>query len=223
MVHVKNPIDGKTWFDQSPKNDSRVPIVSLPRVQVRFRDPFHNSVIGGAGIMRPMPQPLPEIIVQNDQFCVSRDAKLLTSELRAALAVCVYDDTQAVGGLLHLRYVATDSGEPVDLTDNTLSSDLLLMDRFCKELRSAGARKQSWRVSIFGHTPPEQPDMAGPAATVLDLAKAYFADARLPVECREVRRPMGLVVRFHSREGHIWVNGTSGTAASARLAAPVRA
>jgi len=209
---------------KSPKNDSLVPFVSVPRTHVGFRDPLHNLGVEGVGIMLQMPQPLPppEIIVQNDQFCVSREAKLLVSELRAALAICVYDDTQAVGGLLHLRYVATNSGEPIDLTDNTLSSDLLLMDRFCKELRSAGARKQSWRVSIIGHT-PENPEMEGPAATVLDLTKAYFQDARLPVDCREVRRALGLLVRMHAREGHIWVNGTPGTAASGRLATPARA
>ena len=163
-----------------------------------------------------------EVLVPADAFRVSRDSLLLVSELHAALAVCLHDDTQAVGGLLHLRYVATGGGnEPLDLTDNTLSSDLLLMDSFCKELRSAGARKQSWRVSIFGHT-PETPAMQGPAATVLDLAKAYFADARLPVECREFRRGMGLVVRLDVREGRIWVNGTPGTATT-RLAAPVGA
>ncbi len=117
---------------------------------------------------------------------------------------------KAVGGLLHLRYVATSGNEPIDLTDNTLSSDLLLMDSFCKELRSAGARKQSWRVSIFGHT-PQQPAMEGPAATVIDLAKAYFSDARLPVECKEFRRPLGVVVRMDAREGRIWVNGTPGS------------
>jgi hypothetical protein len=50
--------------------------------------------------------------------------------------------------------------------------------------------------------------MAGPAATVLDLAKAYFADGRLPVECKETVRPLGLIVRLDAREGHIWVNGT---------------
>jgi chemotaxis receptor (MCP) glutamine deamidase CheD len=136
--------------------------------------------------------------------------------------VCLHDDTQGVGGLLHLRYVATSGDQPVDLTDNTLSSDLLLMDRFCKELRSAGARKQSWRVSIFGHT-PDVPGMEGPAATVIDLVKAYFADGRRPVECREFRRAMGLVVRLDAREGRIWVGGTPGTAAGARLAAPVGA
>jgi hypothetical protein len=161
----------------------------------------------------------PETIVQPDAYCVSREPTLLVTELTGAVAICVYDDTQPVAGLLHLRYVATSDDKPLDLTDNTLSSSLLLMDRFCKDLRTAGGRKQSWRVSILGHT-PQTPGMAGPAATVLDLAKAYFADGRLPVECKEAVRPLGLVVRLHAREGHIWVNGTPGTAGGARFAAP---
>jgi chemotaxis receptor (MCP) glutamine deamidase CheD len=150
---------------------------------------------------------LPETTVQPDAYFVARESTLLVTELTGAVAICVYDDTQPVGGLLHLRYVAISNDKPLDLTDNTLSSSLLLMDRFCKELRSAGARKQSWRVSILGHT-PQTPGMAGPAATVLDLAKAYFADGRLPVECKETVRPLGLIVRLDAREGHIWVNGT---------------
>jgi len=162
-----------------------------------------------------------EILVQADAFGVSRDGSLLVAELSAALAVCVYDDTQAVAGLLHLRYVATSNDQPLDLTDNTLSSDLLLMDRFCKDLRELGARKQSWRVDIFAHT-PEQPGMEAPAATVLDLVKAYFNDSRRPVECKESRRPMGLMVRMHAREGSIWINGTPGTAGT-RFAAPALA
>ncbi len=136
-----------------------------------------------------MIQPPPEIVVQPDAFRVSRNPRCSLASCVAALAVCVYDDTQPAGGFLHLRYVAVANDQPIDLTDNTLSSDLLLMDRFCKELRSAGARKQSWRVSIFGHT-PEVPGMQGPAATVIDLAKAYFADARLPVECKKFNRSL---------------------------------
>jgi chemotaxis receptor (MCP) glutamine deamidase CheD len=163
-----------------------------------------------------MIQQPPEIVVQPDAFRVSKESSLLACELRGALAVCVYDDTQASGGLLHLRYVAIANDRPVDLTDNTLSSGLLLMDRFCKELRLAGARKQSWRVSIFGHT-SELPGMEGPAATVIDLAKAYFADARLPVECKEFNRPFGLLVRLDPRAGRIWVNATS----NVRQAAPL--
>ena len=163
-----------------------------------------------------MIQQPPEIVVQPDAFRVSKESSLLSCELRGALAVCVYDDTQAAGGLLHLRYVAIANNQPLDLTDNTLSSDLLLMDRFCKELRQTGARKQSWRVSIFGHT-PELPGMEGPAATVIDLSKAYFADARLPVECKEFNRPFGLLVRFDPRAGRIWVNSST----DVRQAAPL--
>jgi chemotaxis receptor (MCP) glutamine deamidase CheD len=169
-----------------------------------------------------MAQPIPELIVEPDAFRVARGPALLAAELRGALAVCLHDDTQGVGGLLHLRYVATYEDQPLDLTDNTLSSDLLLMDRFCKELRAAGARKQSWQVSIFGHT-PEASGMEAPAATVIELVKAYFADGRRPVDCREFRRAMGLVVRLEAREGRIWVGGTPGTAAGARLAAPLSA
>src|ERR1043165_8082140 len=114
-----------------------------------------------------MQQPVPQILVEPDAFRVARSAVLM-AQLRAAMAVCVHDDTQGVGGLLHLRYVATDNNQPLDLTDNTLSSNLLLMDRFCKELRALGARKQCWQVSVLGHT-PEGVGMAAPAATVFDL------------------------------------------------------
>jgi hypothetical protein len=96
------------------------------------------------------------------------------------------------------------------------------MDRFCKELRSEGARKQSWRVSIYAHT-PQQAEMHGPAATVLDLVKAYFSDGRLPLECKELQRELGVVVRLHARDGRVWITGTPGTASSVRLAAPLLA
>lgn len=149
---------------------------------------------------------LPQLFVEPDAFRVARESSFLLSELHAAVAVCVYDDTQGVGGLLHLRYVATSNDQPIDLTDNTLSSDLLLMDRFCKELRKIGARKQSWRVNLISHT-PEMAGMDEPAATVLELVKAYFADSRRAVECQDVRRAIGLSVRLESREGRIWVTG----------------
>lgn len=161
-----------------------------------------------------------EVRVESDAFRVARESVLLVAELRAALAVCVHDDTQGAGGLLNLRYVATaESNQPIDLTDNTLSSTLLLMDRFCKELRLLGARKQSWRVNIFAHT-PERPNLQEPAATVIDLIKAYFADSRHPSVCEQFHRGIGIVVRLDPREGRRWVNGLAGTAAGTRLAAP---
>jgi hypothetical protein len=164
---------------------------------------------------------LEQFLVQPDAFRVAKEQVLLTCELYAALAVCVFDDTQGAGGVIHLRYVAPTDGSPPEVTDNTLSSDLLLLDRFCKELRRLGARKQSWRVRVFAHIPPESDEHA---ATVLDLIKAYFADGRWKPECQEIRRESGVVVRFDPREGRFWLHGSSGPQTSpANDATAVRA
>jgi chemotaxis receptor (MCP) glutamine deamidase CheD len=162
------------------------------------------------------PMPAIEYQVKPDEFRVSRDSVLLSSHLMSAMAVCLYDDTQGVGGMLHLRYVATEDDKPLELTDNTLSSDLLLLDRFCKELRSLGARKHSWKIRILGHTTKE---VDAAAATVFDLVQAYFSDSRLPVDMRELKRADGIVVRMDPREGRFWVHGAADVAATTVAAA----
>lgn len=152
-----------------------------------------------------------EQFVEPDAFRVAREAVLLVADLRAALAICVYDDTQGVGGMLHMKYVATSEERPLDLTDNTLSSGILLMDRFCKELRAIGARKQSWQVTICAHV-PNCGQVDEPAATVVDLVKAYYADSRRAVVYREFREPPSVRVSLHAREGYL---ASSPTPASA--------
>ncbi len=147
---------------------------------------------------------LQELIVEADAFRVANDAVLLTAELHNALVVTLHDDTQGAGGLLHLRYLATGAGRTLDLTDNTLSSDLLLMDRFCKELRALGARKHSWRISVLSHI-PALTEIERPAATVIDLITAYFADSRRPVERRNFATTAGVRIKMHAREGRLWV------------------
>lgn len=163
-----------------------------------------------------------QLIVQPDAFRVAKQSVLFTCELQAALAACVFDDTQGAGGLIHLRYVASTDGQPPELTDNTLSSDLLLLDRFCKELRRIGARKQSWRVRLFAHV-PTTPMGEEHAATVLDLLKAYFSDGRFGAECEEIRRESSVIVRFDPREGRFWLHGSGGEPVSQRGATSLRA
>jgi hypothetical protein len=147
-------------------------------------------------------------MIDVDAYRVTRDTAPLSCELEAAVAVCIHDDTQGVGGLLHLRFVPHSQAKPADLTDNTLSSDLLLLDRFCKDLRAEGARKQSWRVRLVGHIPTIN-GMETPAATLLDLLRAYFADSRLPVECKELRRQGAVIVRMDAREGIVRVTAAA--------------
>jgi chemotaxis receptor (MCP) glutamine deamidase CheD len=146
--------------------------------------------------------------IQVDGYRITRDTTPLTCELNAAIAVCIHDDTQGVGGVLHLRFVPHSQSKSADLTDNTLSSDLLLLDRFCKDLRADGARKQSWRVRLVGHIPTTE-GMDTPAATLFDLLRAYFADSRLPVETKEIRRAGGVIVEMDAREGMVKVRAGS--------------
>lgn len=151
-----------------------------------------------------MPPVLNETLVKPDEYQVSRTATVLVAQLHAALALCLHDDTQGVGGMLHLRYSSGSDDRPVALTDNILSSNLLLLDRFCKDLRALGARKTTWRVHIIGHVPANSV-MAEPAATVVDLLRAYFHDSRLPVECREIAQQEDVELKFEPREGQFWV------------------
>jgi hypothetical protein len=144
----------------------------------------------------------PQDRIPADAYRIAHEAAPLVCELSAAVAVCVTDDTQGVGGLLHLRFVPHNQSKPLDLTDNTLSTDLLLLDRFCKDLRAQGARKQSWRVRLVCHIPTED-GMETPAATLFDLLRAYFSDSRVPPECKEVRRPGAVLVRLDPREGQV--------------------
>ncbi len=146
-----------------------------------------------------------ELVVDPDAYRISRDPVMLVAHLQASLAINLYDDSQGVGGLLHLRYVATHNGKPMELTDNTLSSSVLLIDRFCKQMKKAGSRPQWWRVRLLAHSAAAGADEV--AATVLDLVRAYFIDSTKPVSCQEFKKVPGVTIRTHAREGQLWTSG----------------
>jgi hypothetical protein len=178
-------------------------------VSIHFAAPLTTKRSFHLSIVSLMNSPLAPIAIEPDAHHVSRDSIVLAAKLSAAIAVCIHDDTQGVGGLLHLRYLAgSTSPHSVDLTDNTLSSDLLLLDRFCKDLRTNGARKQSWRVRIVGHLPTTN-NVDIPAASLLDLLRAYFADNRVAAEYKEIRAEGALLVRLNAREGALSVTKAS--------------
>ena len=75
-----------------------------------------------------------EINVAPDKFEVSSGDVLLVTELHSAIAVCVYDAAEEAGALLHLRCIVRAS-KPADVTDTTLATELLLLDRCVASLR----------------------------------------------------------------------------------------
>jgi chemotaxis receptor (MCP) glutamine deamidase CheD len=147
----------------------------------------------------------PDILIQPGEYRVSDSGDVLATQLSHSLAVCLHDDTRGVAGVLHFHYAQTHEGRGIDLTDAILSSHLLLLDLFCKQMRALGARKTSWRVRLVGHIPGEM-GMEDPAASVMDLLKVYFDDTRLPVECKELRRPRDILLRLDSHTGRIVVS-----------------
>src|SRR5581483_1674531 len=99
------------------------------------------------GIQHPMVRPQPEIVVAPDHFEVTGEDAVLVTELQSAIAVCVYDAVEEAGALLHLRCLVR-SPKPVDMTDTTLATELLLLDRCVETMRdlSPGARNLQARV-----------------------------------------------------------------------------
>src|SRR6202050_2387763 len=97
-----------------------------------------------------------EIHVAPDRFEITAGDTLLTTELHSAMAVCVYDATVEAGALLHLRSVARPT-KPLDATDTTLATELLLLDRCLESLRASApaARHLQARIVVCpGARPP---------------------------------------------------------------------
>ncbi len=116
------------------------------------------------------------MVVAPDTYHVSPEPMLLVAELHGALGLCLHDEGRGVGGLLHLKFMG-GTGRPSDVTDNTLSSVLAVLDRFKRgvlgnALRSATtSRPASSRM-------PCRPRRVEPTASLVDLIQADLADSQ---------------------------------------------
>ncbi|HEY1492220.1 MAG TPA: hypothetical protein VGF35_06310, partial [Steroidobacteraceae bacterium] len=120
-----------------------------------------------------------EITVSPDRFEVAVEDVLLVTQLKSALAVCVYDAEEQAGALLHLRCIVR-TAKPIDVTDTTLATELLLLDRCLASLRETvpGARHLQARVVV--HL-ADAPQAATACETVVALVRHYLEDAGVRV------------------------------------------
>jgi hypothetical protein len=146
-----------------------------------------------------------EIEVGVDTYHVSPEPALLTAELRGSLALCLHDERRAVGGLLHLRFTIA-GGRPSDVTDNTLSAVLLVLDRFKGAVLGGQPRRDDVHARIIAHAPPSV--AAGePSATLVDLVRADLADGRVSCGTQVICRLEAVRVRFEPFAGRVWICG----------------
>ena len=143
-----------------------------------------------------------EIHVAPDRFEVSSGDTLLLTELRSAVAVCIYDAAEEAGALLHLRCIVRSS-KPVDVTDTTLATELLLLDRCLESLREAAPAARHLQARIVVHL-PESPQGRPDCDTVLALVKHYLSDAGVQLLPEDVAAGPVRILRFRPSMG--WVH-----------------
>lgn len=169
----------------------------------------------------PIPPSVPrQVLVAIDSFQVAGAGVLLTADLRGALALCLHDENRGFGGLLHLR-LASSEGSVDELTDNMLSSILVVLDRFKRSvLGSAAAHwnagqadasaSAAARAQILAHLKPAS-SAGGPSASLIDLIAADLADGRIVCRTRKLPAAEAVRVLFEPRSGRLWSAGPERT------------
>lgn len=148
---------------------------------------------------------LTEVVVSPDTYHVSPEPMLLIADLHGALALCLHDEGRGVGGLLHLKFMG-GTGRPSDVTDNTLSSVLVVLDRFKRGVLGNSSKRDDIQARILAQAlPPTGVDE--PTASLVDLIQADFADGKISCGTQTVRRVEPLRVCFQPFEGRVWVCG----------------
>jgi chemotaxis receptor (MCP) glutamine deamidase CheD len=141
-----------------------------------------------------------EVIVAPDRFEVVADDAVLVAELRSATAVCLYDAVEEAGALLHLRFIIR-SAKPADVTDTTLATELLLLDRCIESLREAMPNARNLQAKIAAHL-PENPDAQRACESVLTLVRHFLDDSGMVVVTSDVAAgPGARELRFRPAMG----------------------
>jgi chemotaxis receptor (MCP) glutamine deamidase CheD len=125
-----------------------------------------------------------EVAVAPDHFEIVSDDATLVAELRSATAVCIYDAVEEAGALLHLRFIIR-SAKPADVTDTTLATELLLLDRCIETLREAAPGAKNLQAKLAAHL-PDNPDAQRACENVLTLVRHFLDDCGMTVVASDV-------------------------------------
>ncbi len=148
-----------------------------------------------------------EVVVAPDTYQVSPAPVLMIAELYGALALCLHDEARGMGGMLHLRFIG-GTGLPIDVSDNTLNSVLVVLDRFKHEVIGKSPR-HDLQARILAHALPPT-DVAEPTASLVDLIRADLADSKVVCGAQTMRRVEPVRVCFQPFEGRVWISRSAG-------------
>ncbi|HET9329334.1 MAG TPA: hypothetical protein VFO23_02325 [Steroidobacteraceae bacterium] len=143
-----------------------------------------------------------EIHVAPDRFELSSGEALLVTELSSAIAVCLYDAAEEAGALLHLRCVVKNS-QPADVTDTTLATELLLLDRCVQTLQEMTPAARDLQGRIVVHL-ADTPQARAAYDSVIKLVKHFLEDAKVTLLPEDVATGQPRRLRFRPSMG--WVH-----------------
>jgi chemotaxis receptor (MCP) glutamine deamidase CheD len=141
-----------------------------------------------------------DVVVAPDEYQLVTDQRVLTAELHSAIAVCVFDAIEDVGALLHLRF-AVHGARPIDATDTTVATELLLLDRCLDAVRSA-RNARNLHARLVAHLPPGVL-IATAGDTMLSLVDHFLKDAGIVVSPPDVASGPARRLRFEPGMGSL--------------------
>jgi chemotaxis receptor (MCP) glutamine deamidase CheD len=149
-----------------------------------------------------MNEPDREQQVAADDFRISAADLVLCARLHSSMAVCLYDAVEESGALLHLRLAAPGQSRDPNLTDNTLSSDLALLDQALRELSAACPRAQHWQAKLIAQS--ENQDSARARCDGLQsFISAFLLDAGIKLISSSIHVEPEVLVRFRPAMGQV--------------------
>lgn len=155
------------------------------------------------------------IEVAPDHYEVVGEDVLLAARLDSTLAVCIHDAVIECGALLHLRFIARGD-DRTDITDSTLASDLILLDRCVGKLRSLAPRAQDLQGRITAHVQPDGVSRRI-ADAVLMVVRDFLTDSGIRIVSGAVDYAGPRSVRFRPMLGRVEIEaGAAGRVARAR-------
>ena len=146
--------------------------------------------------------PIPEIRVEPDHFDVVTKDVVLVAQLESTFALCLYDAVLESGALVHLRVGPPGRVQDPELTDTTLSTDLLLLDRCFAELRKSEPRAQHWQAKVVGqvqNTPGARERFDG----VQGFLSAFLNDTNVKLVSCDTHVDHVQLLRFRPAMGHV--------------------
>lgn len=143
---------------------------------------------------------LPETRVPVDQFEIARHDVVLCAQLQSSFALCLYDEVQEGGALLHMQIGRPDRAADPELTDNTLSTNLLLLDRCIAELRQSDPRARHWQAKFVAHEGHGGRELA---LGVQSFIEAYLEDVGIGLVSAAVHSDESLRLSFRPAMGQL--------------------